>query len=227
MTVFVVEDDKNIRELVVYTLQAAGFEAAGFEAAGPFYTALAGGRLPDVVLLDIMLPGQDGLAILRRLRGGAATSQLPIMMLTAKGEEHDRVLGLDAGADDYIAKPFGMMELVSRVKALMRRIAPEKEQLVELKVGGVRILPQKREVTANGKPVTLTMKEFDLLETLLRSPGIVHSRDVLMEQVWGYDYGGETRTVDVHIRSLRQKLGSCADVVETVRGVGYKAVESE
>ncbi|MDR1620697.1 MAG: response regulator transcription factor [Clostridiales bacterium] len=223
MKIYLVEDDDNIRNLVLYTLNAGGFTAEGFEEAGAFYSALKR-EIPDLVLLDIMLPGEDGLCVLRKLRGDRHTKKLPVIMVTAKDAEHDKVLGLDGGADDYIAKPFGMMELLSRVKALMRRAAPENEHPVELRLGNIRLLPQKREITVGGRAVSLTMKEYDLLRLLMESPGIVYSREALMERIWGYDYEGETRTVDVHIRSLRQKLRDAASVIETVRGVGYKAV---
>ena len=224
MLIYLVEDDGNIRNLVLYTLGASGFEAEAFEEAAPFYAAVKR-RLPDLVLLDIMLPGEDGLSILRRLRAGKETRGLPVMMLTARNNEYDKVLGLDGGADDYVAKPFGMMELVSRIRALLRRSAPE-QQAAELRLGEVRILPKKREVWVKDAPVALTLKEFDLLSLLAETPGIVYSRDTLMEKIWGYDYEGESRTVDVHVRSLRQKLGEAAGVVQTVRGVGYKAVST-
>lgn len=224
MTIYLVEDDANIRNLVVYTLNASGFEADGFADSVPFYEALKR-RKPDLALLDIMLHGEDGLSILKKLRAGRETQNLPIIMLTAKDGEYDKVLGLDGGADDYITKPFGMMELVSRIKALMRRVCPEKAQMVELRLGDVVVLPQKREVLVKGKCITLTMKEFNLLQLLFETPGIVYDRDALMERIWDYNYEGETRTVDVHVRSLRQKLGDGAGVIETVRGVGYRAVE--
>ena len=226
MTIYLVEDDDNIQNLVMYTLNASGFEAEGFAEAKPFFTALKT-RLPDLVLLDIMLPGEDGMSILKKLRGDSRTQTLPVIMLTAKNSEYDKVLGLDGGADDYITKPFGMMELVSRIKSLMRRIAPEKDHQIELRLGSVSLFPKKRTASAAGIPLTLTMKEFDLLQLFFEHPGIVFSRDTLMEKIWGYDYEGETRTVDVHIRSLRQKLGDAVDVIETVRGVGYKAVDTE
>ncbi len=222
MIIYLVEDDGNIRNLVLYTLGASGFEAEAFEEAAPFYAAVKR-RPPDLVLLDIMLPGEDGLSILRRLRADKETRALPVMMLTARDSEYDKVLGLDGGADDYVAKPFGMMELVSRIRALLRRSAPE-QQPAELRLGEVRILPKKREVWVKDELVALTLKEFDLLRFLAEAPGIVYSRDTLMEKIWGYDYEGESRTVDVHVRSLRQKLGEAAGVVQTVRGVGYKAV---
>ena len=224
MKIYLVEDDPNIRNLVVYTLNVSGFEATGFEQVEPFYAALKK-EAPDLLLLDIMLPNEDGLSILRKVRDNPATKKIPAIMLTAKDSEYDKVLGLDGGADDYITKPFGMLELVSRIKAVMRRAAPEKGKLTELKAGQLTLYPKQREVKVGGTAVTLTMKEFDLLHCLMQTPGVVFDREVLMNQIWGYSYEGDTRTVDVHIRSLRQKLGDAGEVIETVRGVGYKVVE--
>ncbi len=223
MKIYLVEDDPNIRNLVVYTLNVSGYEATGFEEAEPFYKALAK-EVPDLLLLDIMLPKEDGLSILRTVREKAATKHVPVIMLTAKNSEYDKVLGLDGGADDYITKPFGMLELVSRIKAVLRRAVPEKEKTAELQIGAVALYPKQREVRVGGEVVALTMKEFDLLQYLMQTPGVVLDRETLMNQIWGYSYEGDTRTVDVHIRSLRQKLGEKGDVIETVRGVGYKAV---
>mgnify|MGYP001431275940 CR=1 FL=1 len=178
--------------------------------------------MPELVLLDIMLPDEDGLSILRKLRGTAATQKLPVMMLTAKGTEYDKVIGLDSGADDYLPKPFGMMELVSRVRALLRRTATAPEKVRKFyQIGLVSVDVEKHEVLVDGKPVTLT--EFELLEKLMRNQGIVLTRDQLLTEIWGYDFDGETRTVDVHIRTLRQKLGIGGNIIETIRGVGYKA----
>lgn len=228
MTVWLVEDDENIRELVVYALKAAGYEAAAFSAAAPFYEALAVRGTPDALLLDIMLPDEDGLAILKNVRERQSARHLPVMMLTAKGEEYDKVLGLDAGADDYVAKPFGMMELMARVRALLRRGAEkgeEKQEPRELHFGGIVLRPREHTVTVQGTAVALTLKEFELLQCMMQSPGAVFTRDGLLENIWGYRYEGGTRTVDVHIRSLRQKLGDCGKCVQTVRGVGYKLGE--
>lgn len=225
-TIFLVEDEENIRQLVAYALDASGLATRGFADSAAFFAALEGEK-PDAVLLDIMLPGQSGLDILKALRRREDTRRTPVMMLTAKGEEYDKVLGLDAGADDYLAKPFGMMELVSRVKALLRRAGYEQAPQEELRVGTIALLPQKHAVTVNGAPVTLTLKEYELLLTLARHPGRVFSRDALLETVWGYRYEGETRTVDVHVRSLRQKLGGASGMLETVRGVGYRIREDE
>ena len=219
--IFVVADDPNIRELVTYTLQSTGFEAHGFENGTEFLKTMKEGVMPELVLLDIMLPGEDGISILGKLRGKSATKDLPIIMMTAKGTEYDKVLGLDSGADDYITKPFGMMELVSRVKAVLRR-SKRGEQNDEVVVGDLKIYPQKHKVKAAGQKVELTNKEFKLLCLLVESKGNVLNRDQLLTNIWGYDFDGETRTVDVHIRSLRQKLGECGHLIETVRGIGYR-----
>lgn len=224
MKIYLVEDDPNIRNVVVYTLQVSGFEATAFEEAAPLYAALKQ-QVPDLLLLDIMLPREDGLTILRKVRETPATKNLPVIMVTAKNSEFDKVFGLDGGADDYITKPFGMLELVSRVKAVLRRTAPEKGKTAELQMGGVTLLPQQREVLVEEQKILLTMKEFDLLHLLMKNPGTVFNRDALMDQIWGYSYVGDTRTVDVHIRSLRQKLGTAGELIETVRGVGYKVVK--
>ena len=218
--IYCVEDDTSIRELVVYTLQASGFEAQGFADGAAFDTALAQ-RLPELVLLDIMLPGEDGLQILKRLRSQSATANLPIIMMTAKGTEYDKVIGLDSGADDYITKPFGMMELVSRVKAMLRRT--HRPMVTGLMVCGSLVLDKEaHKVTAEGQDVNLTHKEFELLEYLLENRNIVLTREKLLERIWGYTADIETRTLDVHIRSLRQKLGNSGECIETVRGVGYR-----
>lgn len=219
--IYYVEDDDNIRELVVYTLQNAGYSSRGFSSGGQFFKALAA-ELPDLVLLDIMLPDEDGITILKKLRAETATGELPIIMVTAKGGEYDKVVGLDSGADDYISKPFGMMELLSRVKALLRRTTPPPELI--LHCGDITIDAEQHLVTVGKKELSLTLKEFELLHYLMTNANVVHSRDQLLEKIWGYDFGGETRTVDVHIRTLRQKLGSQGQLIETVRGVGYRLV---
>lgn len=218
--IYLLEDDEGIRSFVLYALNSAGFEAAGFELPSEFRAALAK-QLPQLVLLDIMLPEEDGLSVLKSLRSAPDTSALPVIMLTAKSTEFDKVTGLDAGADDYIAKPFGTMELISRIKALLRRTAPAGEETVN--VGGITVYPYKRLVEANGTAVVLTKMEFELLLILLRNKGKVLTREELLSKVWGYDFTGESRTVDVHIRTLRAKLGECGDVIETLRGVGYRA----
>lgn len=221
--IYLVEDDNSIRELVIYTLQTTGMSARGFATAKEFWEAMKMEQ-PGLVLLDIMLPDEDGLSILRKLRESNHTAKLPIIMLTAKGTEYDKVLGLDSGADDYIPKPFGMMELVSRVKALLRRTEPEIKGGVH-QVGPVVVDMGKHSVKVGGQPVALTYKEFELLCYLMENEGIVLTRDQLLSKIWGYDFDGETRTVDVHIRTLRQKLGVASNYIETIRGVGYKMEE--
>lgn len=224
--IYYVEDDMNIRDLTIYALRQAGFEAVGFESAAEFYAAVRK-QVPEMVLLDIMLPEVDGLEILRSLRNDPATKHVPIMMLTAKGTEYDTVCGLDAGADDYLAKPFGMMELVSRVNALLRRAGEPAACLQDtLSCGVIKLSTAAHTVTADGVPVTLTLKEFDLLKALMRHEGQVLSRDQLLEDVWGVTYAGGTRTVDVHVQTLRQKLSNACEgadtYITTVRGVGYQ-----
>ena len=222
--IYYVEDDTNIRDLTVYALRQAGFEAQGFPAAEEFFAACKE-RLPELVLLDIMLPEVDGLEILHVLRDDPATKSLPVMMLTAKGTEFDTVCGLDAGADDYLAKPFGMMELVSRVNALLRRAGAPAAARDELTCGPVVLTVSAHTVSVGGQPVALTLKEFELLRALMQNEGRVLSRRQLLEDVWGVTYVGETRTVDVHVQTLRQKLAAASDgadaLIQTVRGVGY------
>ena len=217
--IFYVEDDKNIRELVVYTLVQSGFEAAGFESGEELLDALKQAR-PELVMLDIMLPGDDGLELLKRLRAHAESADIPIMMVTAKDSEFDKVTGLDLGADDYIAKPFGMMELVARVRALLRRAAPGEKKI--LNIEGIELDTEAHTVAAHGEAVSLTFKEFELLRFLMESAGRAFDREKLLSTIWGFDYDGGTRTVDVHIQTLRRKLGECGQAIETVRGVGYK-----
>ena len=230
--IYYVEDDPNIRDLASYALRQAGFEARCFPDAAGFFDACAEQR-PDPVLLDIMLPGVDGMEILRRLRADGATQHVPVMMLTAKGTEYDKVSGLDAGADDYLAKPFGMMELISRVNALLRRAAaPSVGDAAsgaaqdELRSGAIALSPSRHEVRAGGQPVALTLKEFELLRVLMENEGLVLTRAQLLEKVWGITFAGETRTVDAHVKTLRQKLGAVCpgaeEAVGTVRGVGYR-----
>lgn len=220
--IFCVEDDANIRKLIVYTLQSTGFEAQGFEDGKSFFAAVDK-EIPELVILDIMLPGMDGMEILSCLKKNDRTKEIPVIMATAKGAEYDKVQGLDAGADDYVTKPFGMLELVSRVKAVLRRTQKNTEvskSVIEIK--GISIDLKKHEVLAGGQTVVLTLKEYELLKRLLQNPNIVLTRDQLLEEIWGYDFDGETRTVDVHVRTLRQKLGEYGDRIETVRGVGYR-----
>lgn len=223
--IYYVEDDTNIRELAIYTLRQAGFEAAGFADSEGFFEACTA-ELPDVILLDIMLSGKDGIEILRQIRQDPFMFHIPVMMLSAKGSEIDKVVGLDAGADDYLAKPFGMMELVSRVKALIRRAqAPAQTQSAKLQCGAIALDPDSRKVTVDQKLVPLTLKEFDLLQMLMQNRGHVLSRSQLLENVWGWEYTDNTRTVDVHVQTLRQKIAeaspSAASQIETVRGIGY------
>lgn len=220
--IYCVEDDSAIRELVVYTLHSTGFEAAGYPAADSMFEALAQGGEPELILLDIMMPGDDGLAALKKLRASVSTRNIPVILITAKTAEYDRVIGLDLGADDYIPKPFGMMELVARIKAVLRRVSKNTDTGVLLR-SGIVLDTKKHRVTAEGNDVELTLKEFKLLHLLMDNAGVVLTRDRLLSEVWGYDFDGETRTIDVHIRTLRQKIGDdSAELVETVRGVGYR-----
>ena len=218
--IFCVEDDGNIRELVVYTLNTTGMEARGFENGSELMKALAS-EMPELVLLDIMLPGEDGLSILKKLKSSSKTKQIPVIMVTAKGAEYDVVKGLDAGADDYVTKPFGIMELVSRIKAVLRRTKTE-QSLDVYEVENLKMDLKKHKVKVDGETVVLTLKEYELLKRLMMHQNIVLTRDRLLEEVWGYEFAGETRTLDVHIRSLRQKLGTAGELIQTVRGVGYQ-----
>ena len=217
--IYIVEDDANIRELESYALQSSGFSTACFENSESFFDACSAG-LPELVLLDIMLPNEDGLSILKKMRSHPDLKQVPVIMVTAKTSELDKVKGLDSGADDYMTKPFGVMELISRVKALLRRAAPQKQDI--LSAGGVMVDDSKHLVTAGGEVRELTYKEYELLKFLMVNRGTVLSRDKIMERVWGFDYEGESRTVDMHIKTLRQKLGESGALIKTVRNVGYK-----
>ena len=220
--IYCVEDDNGIRELVVYSLENTGFAAKGFENGKQFYAELNSGELPDLVLLDIMLPGEDGMTILKRLRSDSRTRRIPVILLTAKDTEYDKVKGLDSGADDYVTKPFGIMELISRIKAVLRRADGGDSSGDVYLCGDVVLDTKKHAVEAGGREVALTLKEFEVLRLLMKNRGTVITRDVLLERIWGYDFDGETRTVDVHIRTLRQKLGESGSVIKTVRGVGYR-----
>ena len=217
--IYLLEDDDSIRDLVLYTLQSQGMEAKGFPRPSAFWEAVAE-RLPSLVLLDIMLPEEDGISVLKKLRASSRTARLPVIMLTAKGTEYDKVLGLDAGADDYVAKPFGMMELLSRIRALLRRTEREDDALY--RCGQLTVDPGSHTVLVGDREVALTQKEFEVLCLLLKNKGQVLSRERLIEEVWGYAFTGESRTVDVHVRTLRQKLGDAGAYIETVRGYGYK-----
>lgn len=218
--IYCVEDDGSIRDLVVYTLNISGFEAKGFPESTSFWEAM-GQQRPQLVILDIMLPGEDGLAILKKLRDTTSTAGIPVIMATAKGTEYDKVMGLDLGADDYLTKPFGMMEMLSRIKAVLRRTAPQDAPSV-LNHRSIELDKTKHRVFVDGREVSLTLKEYDLLKLFMENVGQVFSRDQLLTSVWGAEYVGETRTVDVHIGTLRTKLGPGGDAIRTVRGVGYR-----
>lgn len=220
--IYYVEDDTSIRELVLYALKTAEFQVMGFENAASFYKRMKE-QQPDLILLDIMLPDEDGVSILKKLKSRPDTENIPVIMMTAKSSEYDKVLGLDSGADDYITKPFGVMELISRVKAVIRRSDRSKGSAGEvLRIGELVLDEQKHEVYARGQEVSLTFKEFELLSYLMKNRGLVLSRDKILNTIWNYEYEGESRTVDVHIGSLRQKLGTCGDFIKTIRGIGYK-----
>ena len=221
--IYFIEDDDSIRELVIYTLNSVGFEARGFANPSDFCNALKT-ETPDLILLDIMLPEEDGMEILRKIRA-SSLKKIPVMMLTAKSSEYDKVVGLNGGADDYLAKPFGMMELVARIKALLRRTEQDVKRSPEYTLGKLYVCPAKHIIRVNGEDLSLTLKEFDLLCLLLENRGIVLTRDVILNKIWGYSFDGESRTVDVHIRTLRQKLGPAGEIIETVRGIGYKIGE--
>lgn len=220
--IYCVEDDNGIRDLMTYTLAVSGYEAKGFPDSTGLWEALHTVR-PELIMLDIMLPGEDGITILKKLRENSATADIPVIMATAKGTEYDKVIGLDLGADDYLAKPFGMMEMVSRVRAVLRRSAPHSSGV--LTVGPIALDVVRHRVTVGGNEVTLTLKEFGLLRLFAENKGVVFTRDQLLAHIWGVDYIGETRTVDVHIGTLRTKLGDAGELIETVRGVGYRMEE--
>ncbi len=218
--IFCVEDDSSIRELMVYALHSAGLEAAGFSEAAAFWAALRE-TTPDLVMLDIMLPGEDGISVLKKLRADPAAAQIPVIMATAKGTEYDKVMGLDLGADDYLSKPFGMMEMVSRVKAVLRRSRPEAAR-EPLRAGGLELSPNEHTVKWNHDEVNLTRKEYELLLKFMKHPGQVFTREELLFSIWGAEFAGETRTIDVHIGTLRTKLQGAGGYIKTVRGVGYR-----
>lgn len=218
--IWCVEDDSGIRNMMVYTLHAAGFEAMGFPDGAAFFSALETDT-PKLILLDIMLPGEDGITILEKLKKQSATRTIPVIMATAKGTEYDKVTGLDLGADDYLVKPFGMMEMVSRVKAVLRRVAPKTNNNL-LCVGNLELDTERHTVKAGGERVELTRKEYDMLRLFMESPERVFTREQLLSSVWGIAFAGETRTVDVHIGTLRDKLGNFGGCIATVRGVGYR-----
>ncbi len=220
--IYCVEDDAAIRDIEVYALRSTGFEAEGLGSGEELFAAVRK-RLPELIILDVMLPGEDGLEILKRIRFSALTRSVPVIMATARGEEYDKITGLDSGADDYLVKPFGMMEMVSRVRAVLRRAGGAAQGGDgRLELGALALDPASHTVTVDGEAVTLTLKEFELLRTMMAKPGVVFTRDRLLSEIWGTDYDGETRTVDVHIRTLRQKLGGAGALIGTVRGVGYR-----
>lgn len=223
--IYCVEDDLNIQELIVYTLNSTGFEAKGFSDAKSLYPAISEEK-PELVLLDIMLPDENGLSILKQLKSSITTKNIPVILLTAKTSEYDKVQGLDLGADDYVAKPFGVMELIARIKAVLRR-TEKTDDTKCLTFKSLTVDTQRHLVTVNDNKIALTLKEFELLRKLLENKSIVLTREQLLEEIWGYDYYGETRTVDVHIRTLRSKLLEASDYIETIRGVGYRMVDSE
>ena len=218
--IFCVEDDSSIRDLMIYTLNSAGFEATGYSDGEGLFEALKE-KSPELIILDIMLPGEDGISILKKLRANTSTAELPVIMATAKGTEYDKVIGLDLGADDYLVKPFGMMEMISRVKAVLRRAGPKEKSKI-LRVGEITMNTGEHTVIVAGKRVVLTLKEYELLQKFMENLDLVLTREQLLMSVWGADFLGETRTVDVHIGTLRTKLGVCGEYIETVRGVGYK-----
>ena len=218
--IYLLEDDSAIRELVVYTLCSTGLEATGFAAPSEFYDAMER-ALPELLILDIMLPEEDGLEVLKKIRSNTATKHLPVIMLTAKGTEYDQVIGLDCGADDYVTKPFGMMALMARIKAVLRRSEKADGEKI-LQFGDLQVNPKRHLISAGGTQISLTLKEFELLCLLLENQGVVFTRDQLLNRIWGYSFDGESRTVDVHVRHLRQKLGNCGAYIETVRGIGYR-----
>ena len=218
--IWCVDDDNTIRDIEVYTLTQTGFEAKGF-ADGISMLEARKTEKPELIVLDIMLPGKDGVEVLKKIRSNPETRKIPVIMATAKGTEMDKIQGLDTGADDYLVKPFGVMEMVSRIKAVLRRCESDEKEEV-LTVGEITLSDKEHLVTVNGKKVALTLKEFEILKLFMQSPGIVFSRDKLLSEVWGVDYLGESRTVDMHIKTLRQKLGDVGSRIETVIGVGYK-----
>ena len=220
--IYCVEDDDSIRELMVYALRASNLEAEGLCDGQELFQALEQSR-PDLITLDIMLPGMDGIEILKKLRSNPATERIPVIMASAKGTEYDKVLGLDLGADDYLAKPFSMIEMVSRIRAVLRRTKPVEKK--KLRLGDLELDPDAHTASVQGCQIELTYKEFELLRLFIAHPGRVYSRDLLLEKIWGSDYLGETRTVDVHIGTLRTKLGACGEYIRTVRGVGYRMEE--
>ena len=222
--IYCVEDDQSIRDLMLYTLNSAGFVASGFPDSKPFWDAMRQDT-PELILLDIMLPGEDGISILKELKSSPITENIPVIMATAKDSEYDKVIGLDLGADDYLSKPFGMMEMISRIKAVLRRSSPKDSSAILIR-SGITMNTVKHQVSVDNRPMTLTLKEYELLRTFMENVGKAFSREQLLSSIWGIDFVGETRTVDVHIGTLRTKLGRCGSLIATVRGVGYRMEES-
>lgn len=220
--IYCLEDDQSIRDIEIYTLKQTGYEALGFSNGAEFFTAIKKEK-PELIILDIMLPDEDGVSILKKIRANSDTKDIPIIMASAKGSEYDKINSLDLGADDYLSKPFGMMEMVSRVRAVLRRTKKQDNEAIE--AAGIEIIPKRHEVYVNTKKIDLTVKEYELLKLFITHPGIVFTRDELLNLIWGTEYDGETRTVDVHIRTLRQKLDEEQDHIETIRGVGYRFEE--
>ncbi len=223
--IYLLEDDSAIRELVTYSLDKTGNKTRAFATPSEFWRAMEE-CLPDLILLDVMLPEEDGLVVLEKLRCAERTKKIPVIMLTARGTEFDKVTAFDIGADDYVTKPFGVMELIARIKAVMRRSDVKDTEAKKYSSGDVSLYVERHEVLVSGSPVTLTYKEFELLSLLFENMGRVLTRDRILREVWGYEFDGENRTVDVHVRTLRQKLGAAGDIIETVRGVGYKIGDS-
>lgn len=222
MKIYCVEDEEEIRNLIIYALTSVGYEVEGFSESAPFWDRIKDNQ-PDLILLDIMLPGEDGIAILKKLKASEKYENIPVIMSTAKGSEYDKVIGLDLGADDYLTKPFGMMEMISRIKAVLRR--SHKTEKIQLKNGPIIMNLDRHQVEVKGEKIMLTLKEFDLLKLFLNNIEIVFTRDQLLDQIWGMDYVGESRTVDVHVGTLRTKLGEIGSCIETLRGVGYRMVK--
>ena len=219
--IYCIEDDESIRNLIVYTLEVSGFEAVGFVSAASFWEALKS-KVPQLVILDIMLPDEDGMSILKKLREKTSTARIPVIVASAKGTEYDKVAGLELGADDYLAKPFGMMEMVSRVRAVLRRTGNHPNRVCSVHIGSLVLNSQEHTVTVSGEHIELTLKEYELLKLMMENPGMVFTREQLMTDIWGEHFMGESRTVDVHVGTLRTKLKNCGKYIKTVRGVGYK-----
>lgn len=223
--IYCLEDDQSIRDIEIYALKQTGYEAEGFSNSADFFAAVKKEK-PELVILDIMLPDEDGVTVLKKIRAREETKNIPVIMASAKGSEFDKINSLDLGADDYLAKPFGMMEMVSRVRAVLRRFTKETHVEKEMKLGSISLIPNRHEVYVDNQKIDLTLKEYELLKLLITYPGIVFTREQLLNSIWGTEYDGETRTVDVHVRTLRQKLGDAQNHISTIRGVGYRFEEN-